>query len=377
MKVCHRCLGLALLATIICFSLWNPALAVDPAEPAPQEPKPQKVKGPIQAPPYFIHTPPDKLDLCGEPVPLNLPFVAEMLDREFTIAVYDQAQMVMWLKRASRYFPYISKRLEEAGLPNDLKYLAVAESALLKRIRSVAGAAGLWQFIPGTGRRYGLRRNRWFDDRHNPEKSTQAAIAYLKNLYTKFGSWTLAMAAYNCGENRVEREMKEQGVSDYYHLYLPRETMRYVYRILSAKIILKDPGRYGYVLPKSHLYQPIPADRVTLKLRRPLHLRQLAMASGSTVRELKELNPEIRGYYLPRGTQAIKIPKGKGPQVSAKLQTLGPGPQPKNSEWVVKSGDTLSFIAKQNGVSIAALRRANGISGSRLMPGQRLIIPDK
>ena len=166
----------------------------------------------------------------------------------------------MWLKRGARYFPYITRQLKEAGMPEDLKYLAVAESALLRGVRSPAGAVGAWQFMPFTARRYGLRVDRWIDERRNFGKSTVAALAYLRELHDEFGSWTLAMAAYNCGETRVRKTIEEQGRRNYYELHLPRETMRYIFRIISAKIILQNPKKYGYDLPPERLYGPVPAE---------------------------------------------------------------------------------------------------------------------
>jgi membrane-bound lytic murein transglycosylase D len=342
--------------------------------------KPMPKPGPAL---HYLPSPPDKLELAGERAPLDQPFVAEQLDREFIISVHDQAQVVMWLKRARRYFPYISQELKKAGLPDDLKYLAVAESSLLHRVRSYAGAVGLWQFIPETGKRYGLRHNRWFDDRRNPEKATAAAIAYLKDLKDEFGSWALAMAAYNCGERRVRREIAEQGIKDYYNLYLPRETMRYVYRIMAAKIILSDPAKYGYVLPKEELYKPLQNDSVTLNLSRTLHLRTLAVASNTTVRELREINPELRSYWLPRGKVTVKVPRGEGKKIKARLAKLDTSkPEgvsskpPGGKRWVVvKPGDTLSSIAKRNKVKIKDLRSANRMTGSMIKPGQKLMIP--
>ena len=332
------------------------------------------------------YLPPKHLELCGERVPLQLPFVAEQLDREFTIAVYDRAQVVMWLKRARRYFPYISKQLKAAGLPDDLKYLAVAESALLHKIRSPAGAVGTWQFIPGTARRYGLRVNHWFDDRRNMQKATRAAIAYLKDLRQEFGSWSLAMAAYNCGERRLRREMEEQGVRDYYNLYLPDETMRYVFRIMAAKIILEHPERYGYHLPPDQLYRPRPADSLTLTLAAKRHLRDLARAAHTTVRRLRELNPELRTYYLPRGTHTLRVPQGQAAGLAQRLASIRPAVRPRVRRtipvvgkriWVVRPGESLSSIARKNGVKLADLRRVNGIRGDRLHPGQRLVIPGR
>ncbi len=326
---------------------------------------------------HFLPAPPRHMTLCEEKVPLHLPFVNEQLDREFNIAVHDQAQVVLWMKRAQRYFPYISRRLRKAGLPDDLKYLAVAESALLVQIRSFAGAVGPWQFMEATGRRYGLRRNRYFDDRMHLEKSTNAAIRYLKELRKKFGSWTLAMAAYNAGERRISRAIKQQGVKNYYHLWLPNETQRYIYRILSAKIILGDPRRYGYFIPDVRLYRPVASEKAKIHLRRSLHLKRLAEASATTVRRLKDLNPHIRGYYLPRGTHEIKVPPGQSKGLMARLKKSRPAPEPEVAEWIVRTGDNLGLIARSTGVSIRALKRANGIRGWVIYPGQRLMIPGR
>lgn len=362
-------LAMSLAVTFLAGSAW----ASEPAKPKP-------VPNPA---PHYLPSPPDKLELAGEKVPLGLPFVAEQLDREFIISVHDRAQVVMWLKRARRYFPYISEELKKAGLPDDLKYLAVAESSLLHRVRSHAGAVGLWQFIPETGKRYRLRQNRYLDERRNPQKATAAAIAYLKELKDEFGSWALAMAAYNCGERRVRREIAEQGVKDYYHLYLPRETMRYVYRIMAAKIILSDPAKYGYVLPQEELYAPLQADSVTLNLSRTLHLRTLAQASNSTVRQLREMNPELRSYWLPRGKMTVKVPHGEGDKVMGRLAKLGTAkpegvrtqPPSAKRQVVVKPGDTLAAIARRHKVKIKDLRQVNRITGSMIKPGQRLVLP--
>jgi membrane-bound lytic murein transglycosylase D len=331
------------------------------------------------AAPFFLPATPTSLTLCGEKVPLDQGFVAEQLDREFNIAVHDRGQVVMWLKRAHRYFPYISEQLKKAGLPDDLKYLAVAESALLPKIRSYAGAVGLWQFIRGTGRSYGLRRNRYFDDRHNPEKATKAAVNYLRDLYKIFGNWALAMAAYNCGERRVKTAISEQGTRDYYHLYLPRETMRYNFRIMAAKVIISDPGKYGYNLPSSQLYKPFPAQRVTVMLRRGAHLRHVAKAASTSVRIIRELNPEIRGMILPRGKIQLKVPTGHEFSLPQSLKFASKKPVPSASgkrTYTVRRGDTLSRIAKKTRVKLMDLKRANNIRGSKIKPGQKLTIPD-
>jgi LysM repeat protein len=333
---------------------------------------------------------------------LDDPFVAEQLDREFTMLVHDQAQIVMCLKRAGRYFPYISRELKAAGLPDDLKYLAVTESFLLHYVQSKAGALGLWQFMPATGRQFQLVINNIMDERLNPEKSTLAAIAYCKFLYGIFKNWPLALAAYNCGQGTVLAQMKEQGAGSYYELYLPRETMRYVYRIMAIKIILSDPAAYGYHLPPERIYQPYAGDTVKFTLNNELTLRELAAASQSSVRFIRELNPELLSNTLPKGSYQLLVPAGQGDNVLKRLNSgraaeeLAPEPAGSGNKpaaapdkpavkprpaagngtvYQVRAGDTLSSIARQHKVSLEKLRQANQLKGDNIRPGQKLNIP--
>ena len=422
----RRCLwALILLASLVSLASCGAANAANPPSPQPG-PASAAVAATISpanagpggdyCPPRYLPAFPKDLNLCGEPVPLSDPLVAEALDREFTIAVHDQAQVVMWLKRAQRYFPYITQRLRQAGLPEDLKYEAVAESSLLTRVVSPAGATGPWQFMDATGRHFGLRRDAHFDDRKNPQRATTAAMTYLNGLHQEFGSWTLAMAAYNCGEARVRRELAEQGVGSYYDLWLPYETMRYVFRILAAKIILEDPGAYGYCLPGEALYQPHPTESVRLHLARPLHLRSLANACQTTVKALKEYNPELITYYLPAGSHEVRVPQGQAQGLDQRLASAAPpapatavsaeperqgesldragtvkvkvpaarprptaaaAPPRSPTTYLVQPGDSLVAIAKRHGVRATDLRQANGLTGDRIKPGQKLAIPPR
>ncbi|RJX28682.1 MAG: LysM peptidoglycan-binding domain-containing protein [Desulfarculus sp.] len=370
----------AMLVGLAAEGLAAPAAksATPAAPPAAAQTAASPAATPAAPPQYLVPRVPKQLTLCGAAVPLELPLVAEQLDRELVISVHDPARVIMWLKRAGRYFPYISQRLKEAGLPQDLKYLAVAESSLIHYIRSVAGAVGPWQFMAATGRRYGLRVDHWFDDRRSLPKSTQAALAYLKDLQKEFGSWPLAMAAYNCGEKRVRQELKEQAVKDYFNLALPNETQRYVYRILAVKIILSDPKRFGFDMPPDSLWRPLPSEKASLELKRPLHLTVLAQAAGTTFRGLKELNPELRERHLPRGKHQIMVPPGQAAGLAARLGKAGPGPRPAGEVYVVQRGDNLSGIALRHGISLKDLRQANRLSRDRLLqPGERLIIPEK
>ena len=269
--------------------------------------------------PYYTF--PTNLTLCGEPVPLHDRKFWEMMDREFTQTVHDQAQVFLWLKRSSRFFPYIESQLKAKGMPDDLKYLMVAESAMRPVVFSNKGAAGHWQFMEKTGKRFNLRKNSQIDERLDLAKSTEAALAYLKLLYNLFGKWTLAMAAYNCGEERVKEEISQQGETDYYRLDLPQETERYIFRILTAKVLLSDPASYGYQLPDGYGYPPEVFDLVTFNLPHPVHLRDLARGCGSFYKELKELNVELQGYMLSAGIHQLKIPPGKS--VSCEINLRG------------------------------------------------------
>jgi len=338
------------------------------------------------AKPVFSAFPcPRTLTLCGEPMPLENPEVFEMLDREFTVTVWDQGRVFMLLKRAARYFPYIEKALRSAGLPDDLKYLSVAESSLIPYARSSSGALGLWQFISETGQRKGLRKDQTVDERMALERSTEAAILYLSQLKEMFGSWTLAMAAYNCGENRLQKEIDEQKVSDYYRLNLPLETERYVFRIAAIKLILENPRRYGYILPEDQLYRPLQFDTVTVNISIPVHITDLAQAIGTDFKVIKELNPELLGYHLPTGQYSLKVPAGSGRNALAALARLNQAAPSKNSNpvpasplsqsqgfYVVQQGDTLTRISTVTGVPVERLKALNGLEGSHITVGQKL-----
>jgi hypothetical protein len=262
---------------------------------------------------------PAHLEFAGESVPLPRWDVAERLEREFLLSLGNPAQVVLWLKRSARYFPYIERELSRAGLPEDLKYVAVIESALLPSAYSHASALGIWQFIASTARRYGLTVTPGWDDRRNPERSTAAALAHLRELHQRFADWPLALAAYNAGEPRIEQAMRQQHVSSYYQLALPAETERYVFRALAAKLILAEPGRYGFDVSPEQRYRPYDADVVGIELRERVAVTELARWAGSFYRELKSLNPEIVDDWLGKGRYSIRVPKGNGPGLRAAL----------------------------------------------------------
>lgn len=294
---------LIFIALLTALWMWPAGLGADaPAVPPPAPP------GEALRFPYFRI--PESLYFCGEPVPLNDPAVKESLDRELTIISWNRAQTTMWLKRAHRYFPEIEAKLRTRRLPLDLKYVVIIESDLLMKSKSSAGAMGPWQFMAPTAQRYQLKCNDNIDERLEFGAATDAALNYLQNLYKLFHSWPLALASYNCGEGRVQKEMALQGVNSYYYLSLPEETERYVYRALGAKVVMEDPARYGYDIPEVELYQPLEYDEVSITLLKDAPVRRLAEAGGSYYRAIKTLNPWIKGQALPPGTYRLKLPKG-------------------------------------------------------------------
>jgi len=265
----------------------------------------------IQArPPLSTYKLPQEVTLCGERFPLEDKNVWENLDREFLLVLGNEVQVLLWMKRARRYFPYIEERLKELSLPDDLKYVTITESGLRPYAVSSSGASGIWQFIPSTGEKYGMRKNLTIDERFDFFKATEGALAYLKALYDEFNSWTLSMAAYNAGENRIRKEIGLQKTTNYFHLDLPLETERYVYKIAVAKIILSDPKRYGFYLEEKELYDPLQIDRVQIELTQPLPIVDVARAIGSYYKEVKELNPHFSEETIPDGIHFLNLPPG-------------------------------------------------------------------
>lgn len=252
---------------------------------------------------------PDKLMFTGQPIPLDDWQVRERVEYEFYQFLEEQGESIILAKRTGRCFPPVEKQLAEAGLPDDLKYMLLVESKCIAAAYSRAKAAGPWQFIRSTGKRYKLRSDQWRDERRSLEMSTEAAIKYLRDLKEELGDWFLAMAAYNAGELRIKKLLKEQKVSDYWKLHSVRETMRYVPRIIAAKEIYSQPEKY-LGLTKNDLYAPLETETVTVTVKEPQrHLASIAQEFGSYFLELKLLNPELRKEYLPKGTHQLKVPR--------------------------------------------------------------------
>lgn len=248
---------------------------------------------------------PEQLDFAGESVPLDQPDVAERLDRELHVNVYWHSSTIQILKLANRWFPVIEEILAENNVPDDFKYLCVAESALRNAV-SPAGATGFWQFLSSTGKSYGLEIYSEVDERYHVEKATVAACKYLKSAFARYNNWTLAAAAYNAGSGGVSGRMETQKVKSYYDLLLHNETSRYIFRVLAFKLILSNPDNYGFCFDEEDLYQPLPTRKVEVKETIP-DLASWAISKGSNYKTLKFHNPWLRGNTLTVKSKTYEI----------------------------------------------------------------------
>ena len=252
---------------------------------------------------------PKNINLAGERVPLEIPDVKERMDRELLVNTYWQSNGLLLMKRANKYFPIIEPLLKKYGLPDDFKFLALAESGFTDET-STAGAAGMWHFMKKTGREFGLEINNNVDERYHIEKSTKVAAEYLIKSKERFGSWTLAAAAYNAGNYGVAKRLETQQVSNYYDALLPDETERYVFRILALKEIINNPKKYGFLLEEKDLYT-LPKT-YTVKVDTAIsNISSFAKGYGLTYKEFKIHNPWLRENKLnnkSRKLYEIKIP---------------------------------------------------------------------
>jgi len=247
---------------------------------------------------------------AGETVSLEDPDLHERMDKELLVNTYWQSNMMLMIKRSNKYFPLIERILEEEGIPNDFKYLAVIESGL-ENVNSPAGAKGFWQILKTTAREMGLEVNTNVDERYNIEFSTRVACAYLKKAKNRLGSWTLAAASYNRGISGIDRLLKRQQVDSYYDLLLNRETKRYVFRILATKEILSNPSKYGFVFENQDLYNVIPVYKVEVDTA-ITNIASFAKNMGVNYKQIKIHNPWLLQNHLnnkSRKLYYIKIPQ--------------------------------------------------------------------
>ena len=322
----------------------------------------------------------ESLEFCGERVPSEIDEVRERLEKELLLTLWDRPQVILWLKRSRRYFLLLEKMLQESKLPDDLKYVAIAESALRPHAASKKRAVGFWQFMADTGRKYGLVINDRIDERRNFFASTRAAIQYFTELHKTLGTWTLALAAFNMGEEGLRAEIMVQGTRDDYRLYLPLETQRFIFRVLSAKLIFSDPEKFGFALNDKDYYSKLSYDQIDIDCFQEIPIRIIAQAAQTDFKVIKDLNPELRGHYLAPGNHNILIPKGVSKDFQARYQRLAKDylAEQKERVYIVKKGDNLSSIAERFNVPLAALIIWNRLDlNHAIHPGDRLIIHPK
>lgn len=332
--------------------------------------------------------------LTQPPVRFDLPIVPNSSVERFVSLFRDEQpdRMALYLKRSGRYEGMIRAKLRERGLPEDLIYLSMIESGFNPNARSRASAVGLWQFMAGTARDYGLRVDSYVDERRHPEKSTDAAVRYLEDLYAEFGAWNLAAAAYNSGAGRVARIMREETgdergeEADFWRIRrrLPADTREYVPLIFAAAIVGKEPHKYG--LDDVERWLPLPTD--TLEVAGGTRLASLAEAVGASEEDLRTLNPHlVKGMTPPGDGYPVVVPDGAAPALTAAAkggaavpaaavpEVAQAGAQAVKTHRVAR-GESLSLIAERHGVTVTALQRANGMGNrTTLQPGQLLRLP--
>ena len=283
----------------------------------------------------------------------------------------------LWLARSGKYIPMFRKELREAGLPEDLAYLAMIESGFNQRAYSRAKAVGLWQFMKGTGKEYNLRIDRYVDERRHAEKSTKAAVAFLSDLYANFGDWHLAVAGYNAGAGKIGRGLKRYKVDNFWslaqHRYLHLETKRYVPKLIAAIIIAKDPKKYGF----TNIQYEAPLEYETLRVGPGLSLDAVAIVCNTNSKEIKKLNQELKTGRTPlnKSHYDVQIPVGKKGLAEANLPRLNSVVSTGYKTHVIRKGDTLSKICKRYNINKTTLLKINNLRSSNLVAGNHLRIP--
>jgi len=246
---------------------------------------------------------PANLNLAGERVPVEIPDVKERMERELLVNTYWQSNGLLLIKRVNKYFPILEPLLKKYGLPDDFKFLALAESGFTDETSTV-GAAGIWHFMKTTGKEYGLEINKNVDERYHIEKSTKVAAEYLKNSKERFNSWTLAAAAYNAGNYGVARRLEAQQVTNYYDAKMADETERYIFRILALKEIINNPEKYGFVFDESDLYSS--EKTITIKIDSAItNITAFANRFGMNYKEFKIHNPWLREHHLNNKSRKV------------------------------------------------------------------------
>lgn len=329
--------------------------------------------------------PPKVVDRELETIPTDVNEKVEQWLRYFQSS-RGRPHMERYLARSTRYMKLMKNILKQNGLPEDLIYIALIESGFSSRATSRAAAVGYWQFIRGTGKRYGLEQNAFVDERRDPVLSTQAAAEYFKGLYSVFGSWYLAMASYNVGENRVKKEVMNHYTRDFWELArkrrFPKETINYIPKFIAAKMIGNDPEKYGF----TDIQYEAPLEFEHVKVEKPINLRTMAAKMGMEYETLKTLNPKFKGEIAPLkgSTLELRVPLGQtqiamnAAQESFVDKVEYVADAGETETYKVRSGDSLYLIARKYRTTVAFLRDLNDINpGRKLRIGMRLQVPDR
>ena len=282
-----------------------------------------------------------------------------------------------WLARSTKWLPSMHGILEKQGVPVDLVYLSMIESGFNAYAYSPAKAAGLWQFMVGTSRRYGIKTDFWLDERRDPIKATEAASKYLKDLRERYhGDWYLAWAGYNAGEGKVDKAIRRESTRDFWRMMtkgrtLRAETKHYVPKLIAAALIAKHPERFGF-----HVEYEEPFDSDEVVIPDATDLKVIADAAGISVEKVRELNPELRRFCTPPGEFTMRLPKGSKDQFAANFEKVGPEERLRFTQHKVEKGEPLAKIARAYGVSEAAIMRTNGLKSYRQVKvGKVIVIP--
>jgi len=344
------------------------------ASPLPAQAIPSQLKPPSEDVAQLDEVIEDSIDIKPYHIPMVLNDSVENHLEYFKTRGHEVFQR--WLDRSARYIPIMKDIFREKNLPEDLVYVAMIESGFNPYAVSWAKAVGPWQFMPATGKLYGLRIDWWVDERKDPIKSTQAAAEHLKDLHNLFGSWPLALASYNAGAGKVQRAVLRTRSEDFWDLkasrYIRKETKNYVPKYMAATIIAKNPEAYGFTVSS---FDPFKYDETVIE--DSTDLRLIAKCANCTYEEIKELNPELRRWITPPQADryTLRLPSGRKEIFLANYAAIPPEQKIKWERHEVKRGETLAALAKEYNTSPEAICDINGLKKKRITPGKHILIP--
>lgn len=371
----HRFILILLVVSAVTILPFQQLYALDQAPPQQDAAGvPSQLKPPSEDVAQLDEVIDDSSDIKPYDIPMILNDSVENHLEYFKTRGRDVFQL--WLDRSAQYIPVMKDIFREKNLPEDLVYVAMIESGFNPYAVSWARAVGPWQFMPATGKLYGLKIDWWIDERKDPVKSTYAAAEHLRDLYNLFGSWPLALASYNAGAGKVQRAVLRTRSDDFWDLkasrYIRKETKNYVPRYMAATIIAKNPEAYGFIASK---YEPYKYDEVVVE--ESTDLRLVARCADCAYEVIKELNPELRRWVTPPefAKYTVRIPAGKKDLFLANYAAIPPEQKIKWERHEVRKGETLAGLAKQYNTTPVAIRDINGLKKNRIKPGKHVLIP--